>query len=170
MVFHYSLNDRMSPQVSRTFLSILANLNKAVVWMVSIHSLISSSSSYAFPSHWGLFQVHQLQLVLLSPSCSTGFLVLWQGPSTCLSFCFLWFSLSTRTEKSSIQQVLFFLLIITRFGLLATIRWSVCISKSQRILCISFSWTDSILYGYLTSRTAQVFTLFWLDFCYRVWF
>ena len=28
------------------------------------------------------------------------------------------------------------------FGLLAGIRWSVCISKSQRILCFSFSRTD----------------------------
>ena len=37
------------------------------------------------------FQVRQLQLVSLSPSWSTAFLVLRQGPSTCLSFRFLWF-------------------------------------------------------------------------------
>ena len=41
-----------------------------------------------------------------------------------------------------------FLLTITRSGLLAGISWSVCISKSQRILCISFSKTDFCLYIY----------------------
>ena len=38
---------------------------------------------------------------------------------------------------------LFFLLSITRSGCLAEIRWSVCVSKSQRILYISFSRMDS---------------------------
>ena len=45
MVFHCSLSDSKSPHVSRTFLSILANLNNAVVWMVSTRPLISKSSS-----------------------------------------------------------------------------------------------------------------------------
>ena len=43
-VFHWSLNDKMSPQVSRTLLSILADLNNAVVWTVSTHPIISKSS------------------------------------------------------------------------------------------------------------------------------
>ena len=34
MVFHWSLNDSKSPQVSRTLLCVLANLNNVVVWMV----------------------------------------------------------------------------------------------------------------------------------------
>ena len=45
MVFHWSLGDSKSPQVSRTLLGILADLNNAVVWMVSIRPLISKSSS-----------------------------------------------------------------------------------------------------------------------------
>ena len=45
MVFHWSLSDSKSPQVSRTLLSILADLKKAVVWMVSTPPLISKSSS-----------------------------------------------------------------------------------------------------------------------------
>ena len=45
MVFHWSLSDSKSLQVSRTLLSILANLNNAVVWMVSTLTLISKSSS-----------------------------------------------------------------------------------------------------------------------------
>ena len=34
MVSHWSLSDSMSPQVSHTLLSILSDLNKALVWMV----------------------------------------------------------------------------------------------------------------------------------------
>ena len=54
---------------------------------------------------------------------------------SCLSFCFLSLSLS-------------FLIIITVFGLRALLRWSVCMSKSQRIFYVSFSRTDSRLYTY----------------------
>ena len=45
MVFHWSLSDNKSPQVSRTLLSILAVLNNAVVWMVSTCPPTSKSSS-----------------------------------------------------------------------------------------------------------------------------
>ena len=45
MAFHWSLSDSKSPQISRTLLSILAVLNNAVVWMVSIRPPTSKSSS-----------------------------------------------------------------------------------------------------------------------------
>ena len=45
MVFHSSLSDSKSPQVSRSLLTILTVLNNEVVWMVSTRSLISKSSS-----------------------------------------------------------------------------------------------------------------------------
>ena len=45
MVFHWSLSDNKSPQVSRTLLSILSVLNNVVVWMVSTRPLTSKSSS-----------------------------------------------------------------------------------------------------------------------------
>ena len=38
---------------------------------------------------------------------------------------------------------LLFLLSMTRFGRLSEIRWSVCISRPQRTLCVSFSRADS---------------------------
>ena len=41
MVFRGNLKHRKSPQVFRTFLSILADLRNVVVWMVSICPLIS---------------------------------------------------------------------------------------------------------------------------------
>ena len=45
MVFQWCLSDNKSLQVSRTLLSILADLSNAVVWIVSTHPLISKSSS-----------------------------------------------------------------------------------------------------------------------------
>ena len=45
---------------------------------------------------------------------------------------------SAGTAKSIILQVLFFLLVILRSGRPAKIRWSVCMSKSQRIVHIPF--------------------------------
>ena len=44
MVFHWSLSDSKSPQVSRTRLTILAVLNNAVVWIVSTRPSTSKSS------------------------------------------------------------------------------------------------------------------------------
>ena len=45
MVFHWSLSDSKSPQVTRTLLSILTVLNNAVVWMVSTRPLTFKSFS-----------------------------------------------------------------------------------------------------------------------------
>ena len=44
MVFHWSLSDSKFPQVTRTLLSILADLNNAVVWIVSTRPVTSKSS------------------------------------------------------------------------------------------------------------------------------
>ena len=59
--------------------------------------------------------------------------------------CTLWF---VGIARSTIQRVLFVLLINTRSALLTEIRSFVCISKSQRIVCVSFSKTDSDLCKY----------------------
>ena len=107
MVFHWSLSDRKSPQVSWTFI-ILANLN-AVVWMVST-CLWFLGLPVLLPSLWRFFRVHQLQLVSLSLSYSIVFLVLWQGLSTYLSFIFTQWS--AETAKFTIRQDLSFLLLL----------------------------------------------------------
>ena len=44
MVFHWSLSDSKSPQVSRTRLSILAVLSNAVIWIASTRPPTSKSS------------------------------------------------------------------------------------------------------------------------------
>ena len=57
-----------------------------------------------------------------------------------LSFGFtLW---SVGTAKSIIWQVFSHFCLITRSSRLVEIRWSICCSESQIILCVSFSRTD----------------------------
>ena len=147
MVFHWCLSDNKSPQVSRTHLSILAILNNAVVWMVSTRPPTSKSSS---PISNPLFTVP-------SPPITIGIIVTCMfhnffnslAKSRYLSFFSHSFSFilwSAGTAKSTILQILFFLLlIIIKSGILAEIRWSVCMSKSHRSLCVLFSRTGAEL-------------------------
>ena len=53
MAFHKSLSDSKSPQVSRTLLSILADLNYALVWMVYVRPPISNSSNPFYQAFGG---------------------------------------------------------------------------------------------------------------------
>ena len=55
---------------------------------------------------------------------------------------------SAGTAKSTNLRVLFLLLIIITSGLLAGIRWSVCMLKSHRSLCVAFSRTGAGLWIY----------------------
>ena len=144
MVFHWGLSDSKSPQVSGTRLSILAVLGNAVVWIVSTHPPTSKSSR---PFNNPLITVPNAPITIgtivtfifhsfLSSLARSRYLSFFS-----LSFRFiLW---SAGTAKSTILQILFLLLIIMRSGLLAEIRWSVCMSKSHRSLCESFSRTGA---------------------------
>ena len=131
MVFHRSLSDNKSFQVSWTLLSILANLNNAVVWMVSIRPVIFKFSSpcvkplvtvprapttisitvtFMFHSFWVFF--------FFSISC--------QRPGTYPSFHLLSILFCGQSGQQSPQFCKFsFLLIIIRSGRQAEIRWSV---------------------------------------------
>ena len=145
MIFHYSLNENKSSQVSRTLLSILADLHNALVWIVSKCPLISKLSC-TFTKH--------LVTVPKAP-ITTGTTVTFifhsffnsLARSRYLSFfshSFNFTLLAARTAKSTILYVPYFLWIIIRTGRLAEIRWSVCI-WNPRGVCISFSRTDSWL-------------------------
>ena len=50
MVFHWSLSDIKSPRISRTLLSILADLNNALVWMFSIRPLYFQVLQFLYQS------------------------------------------------------------------------------------------------------------------------
>ena len=146
MVFHWSLSDSKSPQVSRTLLSILVVLNNDVVWMVSTRPPTSSSSS---PFSNPLVTIPNAPITIgVIVTCMFHSFFNSLAKSRYLSFFSHSFSFilwSARTAKSTILQVLFFffLLIIIRSGLLAGIRWSVCLLKSHRSLCESFSRTGA---------------------------
>ena len=154
MISHWCLRESKSPLVSRTLLSILADLKNTVVRMVSTRSLISKTSSPCInplvraPITIGItitFMFHSFFNFIARFRYFSFF---------SLSFSFtLW---SAETAKSTNLRVLFFFLfffsffflIIRRSGRLAEIRWFVCISKPQRSLCVLFSKTDSGLCVY----------------------
>ena len=152
MVFQGSLRYSKSPQVSKIPLSILANLNNAVIRTVSTRSMISKSSS---PLTDPLVTVSRAPITIgiivtfmfhsfFNSLAKSRYLSLFSH-----SFNFTW------TAKSMILQVLSLLLIIIKSGCLAEIRWSVCMLKSQKSLCISFSRTDSgfcIYYLFIWSK------------------
>ena len=91
VIFHWSPSDSKSPQISRTLLSILADLNNAVTWMISILPLISKFFSPLL-SLRGSFRVHQLYLVSPSPLCSTAVLFLFFFCFVLFCFVFLLFN------------------------------------------------------------------------------
>ena len=109
MVFHWSLSDSKSPQVSRTFLSILFVLNNVLVWMVSTRLPTFKSSS---PFNNVLETVQKAQITI-GTIVNFMFPIFFQFPSKFevlillfISFNFiLW---SDGTVKSTILQVLFF--------------------------------------------------------------
>ena len=143
MVFHWSLSDTKSSQVSRTLLSILADLY-AVAWMASACPLIANSSS-PFTSRLGMVPSAPITIgMTVNFMFHCFFLVLQQCLTIYLFFAFFWFySEVFRNGEVHYSADYFFLLTITRSGRFAEIRWYVCISKSQRRFCVSFYRTDS---------------------------
>ena len=133
-----SLSDSKSPQVFRTLFSVLAVVNNVIVWMVYTRPLISMSSS-----HFN----NPLVTVPRAPITIVTFMFrrFFQFPSKVevpifLFTFFQFYSVVTRDRKvHNFAISLFLLLIIKRSALLAEIRWSICMSKSHRSLCMSFS-------------------------------
>ena len=119
MVFNWSLSDTKYNQVSRTLLSILADIifrlfkssSLESEWQQVSSSLqdssqnsnrskqcysldsLDSSSSSPISNSLRTIQVRQSQLVSPSLPCSTAFSVLGQGLSSFILFSFYWFSL-----------------------------------------------------------------------------
>ena len=132
MVFHWSLSDKKSPQNSRTLLSILAVLSKAVICIVSTRPPTSKSSrSFNNPS----------------------FVVVPKAPVTIgtiiLLFTFFQFFCGQLGQQNRQFCKFSFFFFVNYSGLLAEIRWSVCKSKSHRSLCVSFSRTRLCIYHLL---------------------
>ena len=143
MVFHRRLCDSKSAQVSRSLLIILGEFNNAVVWMVSTRPP-NSKSSRPFNDIHSLCQKHQSQLVQSTLSCSLVSSILSPGRDTCPSFHIL-SVLFCGKPGSTVDNFAgsLFLVVIFRSAHLADIWRSVCMSKSHRGLCVSFSRTGA---------------------------
>ena len=129
IVFHWSLSHKSS-QGSRTLLSILADFNNAVVWMVSTWPIFSK---FSCPFTNALVAVPRASItncITVTFMFHSFFQFLFQRYLSIFSLSFNFTLWSSGTEKSTILQVLFFLWIIIRSGRLDDIRWSVCIPKS----------------------------------------
>ena len=157
MVFHWILSDSKDPQVSKTLLSILADLNNAVALMVSTRPLISKSSSpctnplvtlphalitisiivtFMFHSFFSSL-ARSLNLSLFSPS-------------------FGFTKLSAERQSWLIGRVSFFVWNITRSGRLA--------AYSPRIFHTNAGWW-SFTYIRMTGSLLMspgLFSVFWL--------
>ena len=75
MVFDRALSDSKSPQVSGTLLSILADLDNDVVWMVSARPPISTSSS-PITKHLGIVPSALIAIVITVNFMFVSFFVL----------------------------------------------------------------------------------------------
>ena len=140
--FNWCLSDSKSPQISRTHLNILDDLNSAVVWMVSTRVLIPNSASH-FTNPFVTAPSATITIgITVTFMFHSFFSVTDQGPGTCLS---QFYSVFCRDVKVFNSEVLFFFLTLIWSSHLAEISWFVYISKSQRILWVSFSWTGSAL-------------------------
>ena len=137
MVFHWSLSDSKSPQVSRIRLRILAFHRSAVIWIVSTCTPTSKSSRPYFAKstnhNWYNRYFHVPQLFQFSSKFEVLILL----------FTFLQiYSMVRRVSKvHNFASSLFFFFFFV--GLLDGIRWSVCMLKSHRSLCVSFSRTGA---------------------------
>ena len=149
MVSPWNISDNKS-QIFCTLLSILANINKAVMCMVSSRPFISKFSS---PCTTPLMTVPKASITIAITVMFNSF---FQLPSKVEVFIFLFavfqfYSVFCRDSKvhnsasSFFFFFFFFLLTITTSGRLAENTRSVCISKSQSILCVSFPRTNSVL-------------------------
>ena len=144
MVFHWSLSDSKSPQVSRTLLSILAVLNNAVVWMVSTRPPTSKSSS---PFSNPLVTVPKVPITIgIIVTCMFHCFFNSLAKLRYLSFYFHSFSFilwSGGTAKSTILQVLFYFIFFFFWLLLGLVFWprfgDPCVCQSPIGVCVLFS-------------------------------
>ena len=143
MVSHWS--DCKSPQISRTLLSILANLNNAAVWMVSTRFLISKSSS-PFTNPLGIVSTAPTTICITVTFMFHSFSVLWQGPGTYFSFRFLSVLSSGQPERHMYTSSVFFFVFFVFFcfffclsqGQVFWSRWGdTLVSQNPREVCAS---------------------------------
>ena len=140
-VFHWSLSESKSPQVSRTLLSILADLNNATVWMVSTRLLISKSSSPFInplvtlpraPFTMGITAIYMFHSFFQFPSKVEVLILLF-------TFFQFYFVVSRDSKAQNFASYLFFFVNYYKVWRLG----DPSVYQTSRGVCMSFSMTDS---------------------------
>ena len=156
MVSHWSLSDSKSPQVSRTLLSILADLDNTVVWMVSTHPLISKSSCPCI----NLLVTVSRAPTIIGISVTFMFHSFFDSLTRSRYLSFFWFSFnftlgSAGTAKSTIRQVLFFCWLLQ--GVLVWPRLGdPFVSQKPKGVCVSHSPGRILGYAYTICSYDQI--------------
>ena len=137
MVFHWNVIDITSPLVSRTLLNILAGVNSAVIYLVS---MISTSSSFLTIPLGNRSKCTNYNWYIVNFMLPGFFSFLANS-----KYLSLFFNFHSVICKVNYTASFFGRLIIDGSGHLAWISWSFIISESQGTLYVSFLLTDSSL-------------------------
>ena len=105
--FSLMSEENKSPRISRTLLSILTKFNSAVVWMISILLLISSSSNL-FSRLLRTAPTSPTTICITAPFRFHSFSALKQNPGICPVFRFAWFFAlgSSEMAKSELKTII----------------------------------------------------------------
>ena len=124
------------PQVSRTLLGILADFNDAIFWLIYLRSPISNSSN-SLSKPLGIVP-RALITIGITVTFIFHYFFSYQARSNYLSF-FL-FSLTTRTTKSTIRQVVlhFFVVVVVVVYYLVK-SYVICLYLKISEICASHS-------------------------------
>ena len=148
MVFRWSLSDSKSPHVSKTLLSILADLSNAVVWVVSArpristysrsftNSLVTVPSSLFIIGNTVTFMIHNFFGFL----ARSKYMYLF-------SFSLIYTLWSAEMAKSTIRKVIFFCHLS-----LGLVFWpglgDPLVSQNLREFCVYHSTSRILVYAY----------------------
>ena len=110
---------------------------------------------HPFLEPWGMFQVHHLQLVSLSPACSSVIFVLCQGPSICLLVAFLDFNSEFRrnVKAHKTPNSLFALLLFIYFYLFIFLFYNLLFASFSLLPLLGRSFS-----GIIACKSAQIFS------------
>ena len=150
MVFHWSLGDSKSPLVSMTLLSVLADLNNAVVWMISTHPLIFKSSS---PCTNPLVTIPSVSITI-SITVTFMFHVFFSSlaRSSYFSLFSLSFSFTLWSTGTDSELYIYHLFVWSNLNLFHNSKWITFFTQSCLLLyCLCANLQHSLIMGLIVS-------------------
>ena len=157
MVFHWSPSVSKFLQVSGTLLSILADLNKTVVWMILILHMITNSFNPFFDplgavsTPLGAVSSVLLQFVSPSHSCSTVFFGSLARSEYFSVFC--WILISTRVCPPAVNSFSWFMNLLDILYIVVVVVVILLAILTHRRFLMVFHWNLSDSMSTTISRT-----------------